>query len=544
MKKILLLLSVVILLFGCSSEDDNNNNSNLEITVDPFTASGVTIHWTYSGTGNVVYRILFEGEIIEEAYTGTQYTFPITQPGNYEGIVFAISQNNEETFESFSFSTSGSNIWFGDLTISTEEEYQDFNYSIVTGKLSIRNLGDHDLSNISSLTSVKGISIRDSQINSLHGLENIEEFGYYGLKIINNDNLSSICCLNGIQNIDSDGILIVDNDILTSIEGFPALQSINNLKLMNNPELSDLSGFSGLESINDLFYLENVPSLETLNDLGNLHSIGTFRIMPNSVTHLTGLNSVLFIENLIIDNNDALISVNLSGVERMSGIYINGNEQLQTFELPNLNQLEGGSIYVNNNASLTQIDFGNPSLVNSNLDIQFSSMPNFNSIEGLQSVTEIANLYLINLPSLTNLSGFIGLETVNYQLRLENLQGLTSLQGLNNLVSVATGTSGGVLSKFQIIDVDNITSLSGLDKLETLGWLWISGNTGLTNLDGTILHQSIPDGSIMHIFANPNLSDFCGLTTFVNEGDVVATINSNAYNPTVQQIASSTECSF
>lgn len=546
MKKLFLLLLGALILLGCSSDDGKETSTppSLEVTVDPITTNFVTIRWTYSGSSNAVFRIQFEGETIEETYYGDQYIIEVTENGTYNGVIVASSANNEEVSDSFSFTTNDSGIWFGDLLIDTEQKYIDFNYHVVTGVLTVTNLGEHDLSNLNSLNSVGGLNIDGNQVTSLHGLENLNEVKNSDLFIGNNPNLTSVCCLNSLQEFNIGRFVIEANESLLSVETLSELQSLNNLTIKNNPSLFDLSGLSGLESINYLS-IENLPSLTSLEDFTNLTTTGTFRFVGNSLTQLTGMNELVFINLLRIDNNDQLVAVNLQSLEHVGGVSVSGNPLLQTLEFPNVNEIESdGGLFFSNNTSLTSVNIGNPTNVSSILNVHFSDMPNFNNIQGLQSITEFGSLDLVNLPSLTNLSAFSGLESVIGELRLENLPGLTSFDGLNNLISAATYTQP-TQSRMYLVGLENISTLAGFDQLRTVGWLWISGNTSLVNLDGTQLQESLPSGGKLHVLSNPNLSDYCGLTTYVNEGNVEsATINGNAYNPSLAQIGSETECSL
>ncbi len=546
MNKLFLLLFGVLMLLGCSKDDGKETATppSLEVTVDPITTNFVTIRWTYTGSSNAVFRILLNGDIIEEAFYGDEYLLEISENGTYNGTIIANSANNEEVSDNFSFTTTGSGIWFGDLLIDTEEKYNNFNYIFVTGILTITNLGEHDLSNLSTLTGVKGLRIEDNQITSLQGLQNLEEIINDGFTIRNNPNLTSLCCLDRLQQFNVGSFEIDSNASMTRVDPLPMLESLAYLKIKNNPILSDLSGFSNLESINTLS-VENLPGLTTLEDFSSLTTAGLIRIEQTSIPHLTGFNALTTLNSLQVVNNDQLLTINMTNIEHIEGINIQGNALLQSLDLPNASEMASdGTIYINNNASLISAHFGNPSQAYNSLQVQFSNLPNFTTLQGLQAITALGSLELINLPSLTSLSGFSGLETVRGEVRMENLQGLSSFSGLNNLTSAATDTSP-TESRMYLVGLENISSLSGFDQLQTVGWLWISGNSSLVNLDGTQLQESLPNGGTLYVLSNPNLSDFCGLTNYVNEGNVQsATIQSNAYNPTLAQIGSEGECSL
>ena len=411
-------------------------------------------------------------------------------------------------------------VFEGNLVISTVEQYNRFNFVHVFGKLIIDSLDTDDLSNLNSLKSAGGLTIRNSAMTSLNGLDNLEIIAG-DLILEGNENLVNLCCLNQVEQVES-------------------------LQIIDHPNLLSINGLSGMRTVNDTLRIRSAQQLESLNGLQNLNTVhAPFRLNLVGVESLEGLQGLNQIESLLLQDLP-----NLSSAQEWTQLVIIENEleitnceQLALLSMPNL--LAVSSLLVSNNPELTDIDFGT---ISTNLDfVNVGSSPNLLSLRGFENVSQIAQLVLTELNSLEDLNGFSGLERVTGNLRLNNLNAITSLSGFENLSEVATEYSGNPpnYSEFLLLGLDNLASLAGLDQLQTVGQISISNNNQLSNLDGTSLQATIPIGCRMFITDNPNLSDFCGFTNFVNSVNFNASlIDGNAYNPSTSQIASSSECSL
>ena len=123
---------------------------------------------------------------------------------------------------------------------------------------------------------------------------------------------------------------------------------------------------------------------------------------------------------------------------------------------------------------------------------------------------------------------------------------LNSLNGLNNLTEI--GMTPGIYPGDDIftINTSNITDLTGLTNLTHVRNIEIRSCNALTSLEGTLLTDTwnIDSDKRLRILSNPVLTDFCGLTEFVQNANLnFWVINGNAYNPSISQIMDPEECS-
>src|SRR5687767_1677798 len=102
-------------------------------------------------------------------------------------------------------------IYPGDLTLASQSQVAAFNYSEITGRLTISGSDITDLSPLQILTRVGALSIT------------------------NNTQLTAITGLSGLQTI-LGSIVISDNPVLQNIDGLAYLQqgAIDNLTIQNN----------------------------------------------------------------------------------------------------------------------------------------------------------------------------------------------------------------------------------------------------------------------------------------------------------------------
>ncbi len=411
-------------------------------------------------------------------------------------------------------------VYEGDLVISTLEQYNNFNYEYVFGTLTIENLDSPDLSKLNSLTDVGGLTIRNCGITSLSGLDNLK-FINKDLILANNENLESICCLNKVERVES-------------------------LQIIDHPNLNSISGLSGIKTVNDTLRIRFAPQLASLNGLQNLNKVNApFNINEVGLITLDGLQNLREVESLYLyrleNLTDAVAWSQLTQIER--SLKIEECDQLTTLSTPNL--LSVNTIFLGSNPALQSVDFGTVFT-----DLEFVNVGGSTQLEvirGLENVNRIGLLSLTELSSLEDLLGFSGLTEVSGNLTLDNLDTLTSFSGFGNLTSVAIEYSGNPpnYTEFLIKRMEGITSLSGLDNLQTIGQIRIENNASLATLDGTNLQTTIPIGCRIFIQDNANLTNYCDFRYFVNNANInAALIVENAYNPTLSQIGSSSECSL
>lgn len=228
MKQVLVLLSFFIVL-GCGSDDSTDTtgggttgggstyNFAMVVTVDDIDLYEATISWNAplpSEWGSVVYRVVVNNEVIADGLQGTSYTLTgLDDNRGYNGTVFATGINGDETFAHFALTTLPYTIHHGTLVITTQEEVDDFYYTNCYS-LYIDGSDITDLSPMTSLMYTSSISINNTSIGSLEGLDNF--LGSYHITIKNNPNLEDISAISaaypGAWNT-----IIENNTSLTSV---------------------------------------------------------------------------------------------------------------------------------------------------------------------------------------------------------------------------------------------------------------------------------------------------------------------------------------
>jgi hypothetical protein len=206
---------------------------------------------------------------------------------------------------------------------------------------------------------------------------------------------------------------------------------IGNLTILNGIDIIDLTPLKELTTISESLRIGGNLILKDLNGLNNLSSVLHIGIAAN--------------ESLI--NIDALSNISKIGQDNT----------LYTFQInnnPNLLNVDGlsGLTYIPGFANITD----NKSL---------------NSLKGLSGITQIEQgLDIKSNPSLTNLSG---LQMTKGQVSISYNDGLISLAGLENLISI---------SDLDIVGNASLTTLNGINNLQKVeGNLNIGNNLKLTN---------------------------------------------------------------
>lgn len=416
------------------------------------------------------------GEFVSQLTELLEFTtyYVRTYATNSKGTAYS----SELTFTTNSICNGG--VYDGHLTLSTQQEVEDFGSKCYTGVAGILQIGNYaittdpitDLSSLNTLEKINGSLhiYSNTLLTSLNGLEAITQVGNLG--IARNASLVSISGLSNLEEItaagarnngrDGPGIHIWENEAITTLDGLEKISVIGSLNIFSNPSLISIQGLKSITSLFDGINLYDNQSLTTLDGFNSLTSIGTFcNISGNSkLSSIEGLSSVTSIGGaLSISYCDSLSSLlGLHNINNVGKTFIEGNPMLISLVgLPNLSKIDGDLLIRYNNRIV---------------DLQ--------GIEG------------------TSLSG---------GLAISGNPKLTSLDQLNNLTSLG-GNS----------DISNnikITSLEGLENLIYIdGWLQIADNKQLNN--------------------------FCALTNLFTNGTITkySIIQSNAYNPSENEMKS------
>ncbi|HFA50018.1 MAG TPA: hypothetical protein ENJ95_13500 [Bacteroidetes bacterium] len=461
----------------------------------------------------------------------------------------------------------------------------------------IRNTSDiHDLSPLLSVTKVTGAIIIAIQAHlpNLHGLENITAANRLVITLC--DSLTNIQALSGLSG-EVEDLQVMDNPSLLNLDGLEGITTTNDiLFLTNNPALQNLNGLINLTSVHgySLEIIDN-PSLTDIQGLGSLANVSGNFILVNcdALQNLNGLNNLTSVERFILSRNEVLNDV--SAVTALTNVdndfLIARNPMLADccifYDLLNSNAI-GGPITFENNAggcnsssdilvncgtvicpgnltlsSQAEVNaFGNCEIIDGQLTIQGGDITDLSPLDALKEVTGalviIGNSNLSTLEGLNNLTSIGGLVLIDNPL-LQNLLPLSNSSSeesgvlilrKNNSMSDLKGLEGitGTRS-LDIRENANLQTLEGLDNLAIAdGNFSISGNPALLNLNGlNSLHTvkdvfGIHDNAVladisalaqlssvyvMAIGRNPSLADLSGLEN-LNDLWTLSIVNNNA----------------
>jgi hypothetical protein len=261
-------------------------------------------------------------------------------------------------------------IYHGDLTLTSQSQVAAFNYSRITGRLTISGSDITDLSPLQILTFVSALSIT------------------------NNTQLTAITGLSGLQIILS-SIVISDNPVLQNIDGLAYLQqdAIDNLTIQNNLALQHINAFASVRTITGELIIADNPALQSFYGLINITSVGA----SSTDTHIA------------ITGNSSLPDLNgFGGLRTITGNYpvveIIDNASLQNINgLSSLNTLSGTEtqLVIRKNPSLLNVN-GLSALVT--LGRTYTNSIDISENNALQDISGISNLNIIFPPTAFHLT--------------------------------------------------------------------------------------------------------------------------------------------
>lgn len=278
-------------------------------------------------------------------------------------------------------------LFLGDVTLSTQAEVDAFNYTYVTGTLTISGNDITNLDALSALTEVGALIItQNGSLTNANGLSALSQVG---------------------------GVYILNNPVLTNLDGFSSLTSMfGPITIRDNASLETINGFSGLSSITFGLRISNNQQLKSFIGFKQLGLIDGYDgdsqlLIDNnaSLTNIEGLSSLQEISgkpvNIRVTNNAALL--NIDGLRSVS--------TLGTY---------GCSIDILNNPVLKNID-------------GLASLTVFQDGAGLSGITIQNNAELENIDGLANLRGPYGIYLGSHIIIMNN-QGLSRCSGLYPLL--------------------------------------------------------------------------------------------------------------
>jgi hypothetical protein len=378
----------------------------------------------------------------------------------------------------------------------------------------------------------------NDQVADLSSLENLTAIGG-DLTIQRNNRLIT---LRGLQNISSVGgkLHVHGHPLLENLNGLSSITTVSGeLRLIALEIVTDLSGLSNLNIVGTNARISFNPNLTTLSHLSALTTInGVLLIIGNDSLINIGFSELTSIINISIRDNELL--PNLVGFENINPI----NRNIQIENNQNLVSLQGlnfhssiGSLRIVNNLSLSDLNnLQSVSNVNGNLNIlNNDSIIDLSFFNNLTTISNLFSFSISNNQNLTSLSGLDQLTSVGWSIIIADNPVLTNIDALSNLSYIPRALT--ISNNPSLINIDglfNVTAINtGFSPPSTIG-LNLTQNNSLTNLDG-LTNLNILGGNT-RIIDNNILLDFCGIQTYVDNYSNVFEVTGNGYNPTQQDI--------
>lgn len=137
--------------------------------------------------------------------------------------------------------------------------------------------------------------------------------------VIQGNDITDVSPLNKIQNIGG-YLLINSNPQLTNVDGLSALATVTtNIGIWSNPKLTNVDGFASLTSIGGFLGIQANILLDNLDGFSNVTNLGADFVLLNnaSIKSISGLSQVSTITNVLgngiqIQNNPLLAVCNLN----------------------------------------------------------------------------------------------------------------------------------------------------------------------------------------------------------------------------------------
>ncbi len=290
------------------------------------------------------------------------------------------------------------------------------------------------------LAKVRDLSLSDSKITNLDGLQYASSLERLGLSEMN---LTDISALSGLENLTN---LFISKSGLSDISALSSLSSLTNLHLIDN-------------------YIEDISPLSELTDLEYLYLNNNF---IKDITPLAGLNTLLglYLNDNFIDLSEG--SSNLVTLETLigHGIYVEITGQYEPVDNPSM-RVEFGDAVLEEYVRLERDLFYTEKPVArgdmAKMTVFYPGTNNITDLRGLEHAVNLEELFLYycEVYDITPLASLTKLRSVN----LEN-NWVYDLEPLRNLTDLEVLELG-----YNILY--NIEPLAGLTGLKRLG---LSGN--------------------------------------------------------------------
>lgn len=381
------------------------------------------------------------------------------------------------------------------------------------GALVLNGLGVTTLTPLAQLKAAERIEL--VQLDGLEDLSGLERVEWSEIRVSQNARLRDLSGLRVPE--DSSMIELSSDPALESISALSALREVDQLILQDLPALSSLDGLAELKRIAIELIIKDLGALTDLSDLGavgpsltisdneNLKSLtgradrGTLRgvvvwnnpqletlagLLGEKTTHLDSLVLMQLPQLHTIEDLSPLTEIGDMGIHTCVSLYdLTGLENLKVLS----------SISIINTAHLRSLA-GMKNLERIDAGLYLNSMPELESLQGMDKLQSISNLMLNSLNSVTDLHGLEAIHELD-DIEIAANASLASFEGLNNLTRA---------SKVLIANNDALATLSGLDGLASVSGLQLTANTALSTLREL---EALTSASALSIAGNQSLPE-------------------------------------
>ena len=321
---------------------------------------------------------------------------------------------------------------------------EEYSTALTELDLSGKNLTDADLTNLSQMSSLKFLDLRDNPITDLSpiaGLTELEEFA------VTCDQIGDLSPLSGLVNLE---ILRLagDESGVGKFTDLTPLRGLTNLRTLHLPANgpTSLDGLEDMTQLTDLALISgsssNIATVQNIDALAGLTEMKELHLQVTGISDLTPLAGMTELQSLQIGGNLAVSDLSpLAGLTKLQEFEFYNNEVAVPLDLAPL-------------AGMTEMI---------NLRVP-CTVP---SLEPLRGMTKLQSLRLSDkhwygrgegllYDSLEPLSGLTALTRL--ELRSDEVTDLSPLAALTNLQSL----------ELHIANATDLTPLSGLDNLNSL----------------------------------------------------------------------------
>ncbi len=279
-------------------------------------------------------------------------------------------------------------------------------------------------------------------------------------------------------------------------------------KSSGNPSLLSLAELGNLVSVGGNLIIDRNASLTNLTGLENLTTVEGGNIEIGSGYSYWGYGG-----NTSLISLEGLGNIDANSIENLSVKFNNSLSTCDVQSICDYLSNPGGEVEIHNNApgcnnpaeianacgfQIPCLPFGNYYFTSqAEVDSFQVHYPNCIDLHGDVTICENDS------GDITNLSGLYGVNSIGDDSRIINNELLTSLAGMNSLQTIGGSLNIG---SFYIGGNPSLINLTGLEGLNSIGGdLWIVGYNGLISLQGI---ENIEAETIQGLmcFNNPNLS--------------------------------------